>query len=133
MKHNNSECKTYIKDFKTLKVYQKSLEICDEIFKITKQFPGEEKYRLTDQMIRATTSIGANIAEGVGQEFKAKTINFCNIALGSANEMRHWIKIAMMQGYVSEGKFIEIDDRLSEICKMLIGYITMLKKELKAE
>lgn len=124
---NNGVC---IKDFRILIVYQKSLNMVREINEITKQFPNEEKYKITDQMMRAVTSIGANIAEGVGQEYKAKTISFCNIALGSANEMRHWIAVAEIKEYISGDKFNDLEEKFSEICRMLIGYIKMLKKEL---
>lgn len=133
MKYNSKEITVNIKDFKTLKVYQKSLELVREIYKLTKQLPQEERYRLTDQMIRASTSIGANIAEGVGQEYRAKTLSFCNIAMGSCSEMRHWIEIAKIQEYINNEVFNEINNILDEIARMLIGYIKMIKRQLEKE
>lgn len=133
MKNSERQVDFNIKDFRTLKVYQKSIELADIIFKLTKQFPSEEKYRLTDQMVRAATSIGANIAEGVGQGYKSKTINFCNIAMGSSNEMRHWITVARMQTYISDEEFKDLDRRLDEILRMLIGYMRMVSREIDEE
>lgn len=133
MKSSERQVDFNIKDFRTLKVYQKSIELADIIFKLTKQFPSEEKYRLTDQMVRAATSIGANIAEGVGQGYKSKTINFCNIAMGSTNEMRHWITVARMQTYISDEEFKDLDGRLDEILRMLIGYMRMVSREIDEE
>ena len=133
MKNSERQVDFNIKDFRTLKVYQKSIELADIIFKLTKQFPSEEKYRLTDQMVRAATSIGANIAEGVGQGYKSKTINFCNIAMGSTNEMRHWITVARMQTYISDDEFKDLDGRLDEILRMLIGYMRMVSRKIDEE
>lgn len=133
MKNSERQVDFNINDFRTLKVYQKSIELADIIFKLTKQFPSEEKYRLTDQMVRAATSIGANIAEGVGQGYKSKTINFCNIAMGSTNEMRHWITIARMQTYISDEEFKDLDGRLDEILRMLIGYMRMVSRKIDEE
>ncbi len=133
MKSSERQVDFNIKDFRTLKVYQKSIELADIIFKLTKRFPSEEKYRLTDQMVRAATSIGANIAEGVGQGYKSKTINFCNIAMGSTNEMRHWITVARMQTYISDDEFKDLDGRLDEILRMLIGYMRMVSRKIDEE
>lgn len=133
MKNSERQVDFNINDFRTLKVYQKSIELADIIYKLTKQFPSEEKYRLTDQMVRAATSIGANIAEGVGQGYKSKTINFCNIAMGSTNEMRHWITVARMQTYISDEEFKDLDGRLDEILRMLIGYMRMVSRKIDEE
>lgn len=133
MKNSERQVDFNIKDFKTLKVYQKSIELADIIYKLTKRFPSEEKYRLTDQMVRAATSIGANIAEGVGQGYKSKTINFCNIAMGSTNEMRHWITVARMQTYISDDEFKDLDGRLDEVLRMLIGYMRMVSRKIDEE
>ena len=57
-----------LKNFKELKVWQKSYQLCLVIYKITKDFPGEEKYGLSTQMKRAAISIPSNIAEGYGRK-----------------------------------------------------------------
>ena len=90
-----------IKDFKTLIVWQKARELTQDIYKVSANFPQFETYATKSQIIRAVASIGANIAEGNGQLYKKKQINFLNNALGSASETRHWLVIAADNGYFS--------------------------------
>lgn len=116
-------------DFRTLKVYQKSIEITKTIIALTRTFPAEEKYRLTDQLNRAVTSIGANIAEGVNSGYNSKIINFCYIALGSANEVIHWIKIAELNQYISPQIYIDLVSSVEEIIRMLLGYMRSIRNK----
>lgn len=126
----NKEIKVEIKDLRTLKVYQKAIVFAHDIFELTKRYPKEEKYRITDQMLRASTSIGASLAEGVGQEYKAKTLNYCNISLGSTSEMRYWIEISSMRKYISDEEMRILNEQLDEVTRMIIGYMKMLKREI---
>ncbi|AEM79522.1 four helix bundle protein [Thermoanaerobacter wiegelii] len=116
-----------IKDFKTLKVWQKARELTQDIYLITANFPQFETYAIKSQIIRAVTSIGANIAEGNGQLYKKKQINFLNNALGSASETRHWLIIAADNGYISQEDYIVLEQKTIEIIKMLIGCIRKLQ------
>ena len=68
-----------MRNFKNLCVWQKSHEFVLEIYKITKDFPNEEKFGLTSQIRRATTSIALNIAEGCGRKTEKEFANFLNI------------------------------------------------------
>ncbi len=113
-----------IKDFKTLKVWQKARELAQDIYLITANFPQFETYAIKSQIIRAAaTSIGANIAEGNGQLYKKKQINFLNNALGSASETRHWLVIAADNGYISQEDYDKLEEKTVEIIKMLISFI----------
>ncbi|WP_226986713.1 four helix bundle protein [Carboxydothermus hydrogenoformans] len=89
-----------IKDFKTLKVWQKARELSQDIYKVSANFPGFETYAAKSQILRAVNSIGANIAEGNGQLYKKKQVNFLNNALASASETRHWLVVALDNGYI---------------------------------
>jgi four helix bundle protein len=120
----------YIKDFRTLKVWQKANAVEQEIEELVKRFPSYEQYRLTDQLIRASRSIGANIAEGNTQLFIKKEIVHANIALGSAGEVRNHLLIAYQNGYINKEQYDALDEKLIEIIKMLYGYIKRLKLEL---
>lgn len=117
----------YIKDFKSLKVWQKANALEQEIGELVKGFPGYEQYRLTDQLIRASRSIGANIAEGNTQLFIKKEIVHANIALGSAGEVRNHLLTAYQNGYIHREQYDAFDEKLIEIIKMLFGYIKVLK------
>lgn len=69
--------------FETLEVWLKGRELRNKTSKLTKSFPSEEKYRLIDQMIRASRSITANIAEGYGRYHYQENIQYCRQARGS--------------------------------------------------
>ncbi len=124
MEQNDDIC---IKDFKTLIVWQKARELTQDIYKVSANFPAFETYATKSQIIRAVTSIGANIAEGNGQLYKKKQINFLNNALGSASETRHWLIIAADNGYISEEDYIVLEQKTIEIIRMLIGCIRKLQ------
>ena len=115
-----------IKDFKTLKVWQKANSLEREIGKSIKGFPNFEQYRLVDQIVRASRSIGANLAEGNTQLFIKKEIVHANIALGSAGEVRSHLITALQNNYISQEQYNALDEKVVEIIKMLYGYINRL-------
>ncbi len=123
----------YIKDFKSLKVWQKANALEQEIAELAKGFPGYEQYRLVDQLIRASRSIGANIAEGNTQLFIKKEIVHANIALGSAGEVRNHLLTAFQNSYINREEYNILDEKLIEIIKMLYGYIKRLKLEIDSD
>lgn len=81
--------------FERLKVWEESREMVEIIYKVTSQFPKEEKYALTSQIRRATTSISANIAEGMTQQSDKSKARFINIAFGSAIEVINFLILAV--------------------------------------
>ncbi|TZE80679.1 four helix bundle protein [Calorimonas adulescens] len=119
-----------IKDFRTLKVWQKANALEQEIGELVKSFPGYEQYRLVDQLIRASRSIGANIAEGNTQLFIKRELFHANAALGSCGESRNHLLTAFQNNYISREQYNALDEKLIEIIKMLYGYIKRLKSEL---
>jgi len=119
-----------IKDFRTLKVWQKANALEQEIGELVKGFPSYEQYRLTDQLIRASRSIGANIAEGNTQLFIKRELFHANSALGSAGECRNHLLTAYQNGYIHKEQYDALDTKLIEIVKMLYGYIKKLKPKL---
>ena len=76
-----------LKNYKELKVWQKSYQLCLKIYKVTKIFPKEEKYGLTSQIRRSAVSIPSNIAEGYGRKTTADYIKYLYIAYGSVCEL----------------------------------------------
>ena len=96
-----SIARTTIRSFRDLEVYQEGFRLAMEIFKLTKSFPREELYALTQQMRNASRSIPANIAEGWAKRryvmvFKRQLLD----AIGSANEMVVWLDMAKECGYL---------------------------------
>lgn len=120
-----------LKDFRKLIVYQKAMDLSDEIYRLVKQYPENEKYAMTSQITRATTSISANIAEGAGQLFIKKQFSFMNNALGSANEVVCWLEHARRRGYITQEQEKNLEKNVQEVIKILIGYMKKLKLEME--
>ncbi|MGN0049090.1 MAG: four helix bundle protein [Bacteroides sp.] len=116
-----------IKTHKDLLVWQKSIDLVLRIYELTKQYPKDELYAITNQTRRCVTSIPANIAEGSGRKGKSEFIQFLHIALGSASELETFLVIAQRLHYISEEEYKEADDALNEIIRMLSGLINSIK------
>ena len=111
--------------FEELKVYQKSLNIIDEIYKTTKNFPNNEVYGLTSQLKRAVTSIALNIAEGANSTDKIFNKHL-RIAGDSLKEVIVCLTIAKRQEYITKKEDAELRGEFLIIAKM----ITNLRKYL---
>nr|WP_277121029.1 four helix bundle protein [Bacteroides ndongoniae] len=115
-----------MKTHKDLLVWKKSIDLVEQIYTFTKQFPKEELYGITNQMRRCAVSIPANIAEGSGRKNKAEFIQFLHIALGSASELETHLIISQRLGFLSSNSYDEIMNALNEIIKMICGLINSL-------
>jgi four helix bundle protein len=116
-----------IESFKDLFVWQKGIELVNDIYKATKKFPKEELYCLTSQIRRAAISIPANIAEGWGRGTTKNYIQFLEISRGSLFELNTLIIIAYNQEYIKKETCDEIENKLNEIGRMLNAMITKLE------
>ncbi|MDY0083570.1 MAG: four helix bundle protein [Ignavibacteriaceae bacterium] len=116
-----------MKDFRSLKVWEKSHLIALEIYKLTRSFPKDEQYNLTSQLRRAITSISANIAEGCGRGSDKDFKRFIQIAMGSASESEYLILLTKDLNYISEADFNKLIIAVQEIKKMLSSLISKLK------
>ncbi len=84
-----------LRSHKELDVWQKAMKLVEEVYKITDQLPGEEKFSLTRQIRRAAVSVPANIAEGYGRFHRGDYIHHLSIAMGSLQELDTQIEIAV--------------------------------------
>lgn len=98
-----------------------------DIYSITKTFPGDEIYGLTNQLRRCAVSIPSNIAEGYGRNSTNDYKRFLKIAVGSLYELQTQIEIAFNLGYIENEKHIEIISLSVEIDKMLYSIIQKIK------
>lgn len=105
--------------YKDLIVWQKSMELVVEIYKLTDKFPKNEIYGLTSQMRRCSISIPSNIAEGRKRSTRKNYRLFLTIAYGSGAELETQIEIAKRLTFVRDGECIKIDQLLVEVMKML--------------
>src|SRR3989338_1925613 len=89
-----------MKSYKDLIVWQKSIQLCTEIYKITKLFPKDELYGLVSQIQRSSVAIPSNIAEGYRRGHKPEFIQFLRIAFGSGAELETQLLINLKVHYV---------------------------------
>jgi len=116
-----------MKDFRTLKVWEKAHALTLSIYKATEKFPKQEMYALTNQIQRAAVSIPANIAEGCGKDSDAELKRYFLISMGSSSELEYLLLLARDLGYLPENAFQDMTNNLVEIRKMLNAFIQKLK------
>ena len=116
-----------IQSYKDLIVWQKSIELVCEIYKLTDHYPRTELYGLTSQMRRAAVSIPSNIAEGRKRGTRRDFCRFLYIAISSASELDTQIIIAKKLSYGDNSSYIEVDTLLSAVLKMLSVMIRNMK------
>ncbi|MGD9972100.1 MAG: four helix bundle protein [Desulfatirhabdiaceae bacterium] len=116
-----------MKTYRDLVVWQKSMALVTEIYKISKEFPKDEVYGLTSQMRRCAISIPSNMAEGYGRYYTNDYLHFLRIATGSLYELQTQMEIAFNLDYLSRNEFDRLNEFSREIERMLgslIGKLT---------
>ena len=108
-----------MQDFTKLIVWQKAHTFTVNLYKMTYDFPTEEKYGLTNQLRRAAISIESNIAEGCGRSSNKELSRFLDIAQGSALEVTCQLFVARDLHYLSLDKFQLLEDKIKEISRMI--------------
>ncbi len=116
-----------MQNYKDLKVWNKAHEFTLMVYNVTKPFPKEEIYSLTNQLRRAACSIPANIAEGCGKNSQLDFANFLNIALGSSNEAEYYLILSKDLKYLSSDLFEKLLKMINEIKAMLIALISKVR------
>jgi four helix bundle protein len=117
-----------IKSFEDLIVWQKSRVLAVTVYKITKTFPGSERFNLTDQINRCVVSVAANIAEGFSRYHAKESVMFYRNARGSLSELKSHFYIAMDLGLITKSRFDELMEMMNEVGKLLNGLINSTSK-----
>ncbi|MFM8587672.1 MAG: four helix bundle protein [Bacteroidota bacterium] len=112
--------------FQKLIVWQKGILLTKKIYLITKRFPREEIFGLTDQLKRSSVSIPSNISEGYGRNSRSDYKRFLSIALGSVYELQSQLVISKELCFISESDFTELISLSIEIDRMLYSMIKKL-------
>lgn len=107
------------KNYKDLKVWNKSMAMVKMLYLLVRKLPKEESYALSDQMRRAAVSIPSNIAEGQGRHTQKEFNQFLSMAKGSVFELETQLIICVQINYLTEEDIQPILSLLSEIGKML--------------
>jgi four helix bundle protein len=118
-----------LNSYQELTVWQKSIDLVTEIYKLTENFPKSEIYGLTNQMRRSAVSIPSNIAEGYARKHRQEYIQFIRIAYGSGAELETQILIANNLKLARPDKFELSKNLLSEIMKMLNKLVVSLNSK----
>ena len=114
-----------IRKHKDLKVFQLSFEAGLEIFELTKKFPKEEKYSLTDQIRRSSRSVSGNIAEAWRKRKYPKSfVAKLNDSEGEAAETQVWLDYAFASKYINKEEYEKLYDKYEHIIAMLINMST---------
>ena len=108
-------------NFRELKVYKKSLDFIENVYKITNSFPRDELFGLTNQLRRAVNSIALNIAEGSGSKSKKEFKQLISYAIRSGYECNACFDIALRLTYLNKSHYDLLVTQVNEIIAMLIG------------
>ncbi len=113
-----------VNSFRDLIVYQLSFQLAKEIFEITKSFPKEEKYSLTDQFRRSSRAVPANIAEAWAKKLYPKHfVSKLSDSLGEAYETIVWLDFSLTCGYINQDQYSHFIEKYDEVTRMLNGMI----------
>ena len=116
-----------MKDFRTLKVWEKAHTLTLAIYNATEKFPKQELYALTNQIQRAAVSVPTNIAEGCGKDSDAELKRYFVIAMGSSSELEYLLLLARDLKYLPEDSHQILNRDLTEVRRMLNSFIQKLK------
>ena len=116
-----------MRDFKTLRVWQRAHQLTLEVYEVTKTFPKEGLYGLTSQMRRSSASIPTNLAEGCGRNSDAELARFSIMAMGSASELEYQLILVHDLGFLPDGAYRTLYNDLVEMKKMLNSSIRRLQ------
>lgn len=111
-------------DYRKLIAYQKAFDLAMEIYLITKKFPTEEKYSLTDQVRRSSRSVCANFVEAYKRRrYKDYFISKLNDSETENAETQVWLDFSLACGYINEEKYLELTAKNNEIAKLILYMI----------
>lgn len=114
-------------------VWQEGRKLKNQVAVLIKSFPDSEKYRLTDQLIRSSRSVNANIAEGHGRYTYKEQLHFCIQARGSLSETHNHLIDALDAGYIDDDELQKQLLQLRKVEQLLNGYIGFLRKKIHTD
>ncbi|MFT7073668.1 MAG: four helix bundle protein [Polaribacter sp.] len=128
MKGDKKKEKKMLLSYRDLNVWQNAMNLVEDVYKITANFPKEEKYGLISQIRRCSVSIPSNISEGFMRKSTKEYIQFIYISLGSLGELDTQMEIAVRLKFMESQK--EFNEKLLLIRKQLYGLVKSLKTRL---
>jgi len=122
--------KNKINNFKNLEVYRLANKLTLDIYELTADFPAEEKFSLVDQLKRAASSIGANIAEGFGRYHTKEYIKFLYVSRGSLMEVLHFLTLARDLQYIKMETLNKFENEIKDLGVRINNLIRALSNKL---
>lgn len=113
--------------FERLSVFQESHKLTLLTYKLVKKFPKHEQFIIINQLLRACTSVSANIIEGNSRGHKKEFLQFLRIAYGSLEETKYFLLLSKDLGYVTNVEYEEIQEQTELIGRLLMGLINSIK------
>ena len=112
-------------------MWQKAHAMVLEVYKLSAGFPGEERFRLTNQLCRAAASVPANIVEGNARHSTKEYVQFLSMARGSLEETRYYLLLSRDLGYGEADRYERLESISESISRMLNALLSALRKRLK--
>jgi len=117
-----------VKKYSELIVWQKAMDLTQQVYTATGRFPKEETYGLTSQLRRAAVSVPSNIAEGQGRKSTSEFLHHLSIAYGSLMEVETQVLIAARLGYLEQRLVDELMERAGEVGRLINGLSNSLSR-----
>lgn len=111
-----------MRNFLNLEIWQRSHQLTLRIYQLTKDFPKEELYGLSNQMRRSSSSVPTNIAEGCGRNSNPQLLHLLQIAIGSCSELMYQLILCKDLKYTADANFKELYNETVEIRKMIYSF-----------
>lgn len=118
-------------DLEDLRIYQKSMDLAERIWRIANGWNNTAKHTIGYQIIRSSDSIAANIAEGYGRYFYKENRQFCYIARGSLYETKTFLAKSYNRDLIGEREYKELNNSLEDLIRMLNSYIKYIEAKIK--
>jgi four helix bundle protein len=120
-----------IRSHRDLIAWQKAMDLTVAVYGVTKCFPADERFGLTNQIRRASTSIPANVAEGQGRRSKREFVQFLGHARGSLLELESHLELALRLEYIEIHNYTGLSEQMNEVGRLINGLIRSLATDLR--
>lgn len=127
LKNRATKHSPYMFNFEKLETWHEAISFADLVYLLTRDFPSEERFGLTNQMRRAAVSISSNVAEGCSRSSRVDYARFVEIAAGSLFEVVSQATIGRNQGFLTETNYQQLYQAAEKQSRMLSG----LRKSLE--
>ena len=117
-----------MRSFEELECWKKAAAVRAKLSQLVKTFPSEERFRLIDQILRASRSVTANIAEGYGRFHYQEFTQYCRQSRGSLYELIDHLIVAEEEKYISKAELNSYKSEIQECLAILNGFINYLQK-----